>query len=122
MVLLLATIRSKSRLHTVISKEVSSLKLVLVRRSERHLLPEQDEQVGEIRGRLFGIQIVSCNSAHIVSDTGQVRFSRTFVGELGSPASLRHLSHCPRGTSGIDADACLARIVSFRQEPLFGPV
>ena len=41
-----------------------------------------------------GIQIVSCGLAHIVPDTGWVRFSRTFVGEPGSPASLRHLSHC----------------------------
>ena len=69
-----------------------------------------------------GIQIVSCDLAHIGPDTGRVRFSRTFVGEPGSPASLRHLAHCLGGTSGIDADACLARIISFRQEPPSGPV
>ena len=69
-----------------------------------------------------GIQIVACDSAHIVPGTGRVRFSRTFVGELGSPASLRHLSHCLGGTSGFDADACLARIVAFLQEPPSGPV
>ena len=44
-----------------------------------------------------GTQIVSCDSAHIVPDTGRVHFSRTFVGEPGSPASLRHLSHCLGG-------------------------
>ena len=73
-------------------------------------------------GRAVGTQIVSCDSAHIVPDTGRVRFSRSFVGEPGSPASLRHLSHCLGGPSGIDAEACLARIISFRQEPPSGPV
>ena len=60
--------------------------------------------------------------AHIVPDTERVRFSRTFKGERGSPASLRHLSDCLGSTSGIDADACFARISSFRQEPPSGPV
>ena len=69
-----------------------------------------------------GIQIVSCDSAHIVHDTERTRFSHTFVGEPSSPASLRHLSPCLGGPSGIDADACLARIISFRQEPPSGPV
>ena len=69
-----------------------------------------------------GIQIVSCDSAHIGLDTGRIRFSRTFVGEPGSTASLRHLAHCQGGTSGIDAEACLARIIAFRQEPPSGPV
>ena len=69
-----------------------------------------------------GIQIVSCDSALIGPDTGRVRFSRTFVGEPGSPASLRHLSRCLGCTSGIDAEAGLARIISFRQEPPSGPV
>ena len=73
-------------------------------------------------GTGVGIQIVSCDLAHIVSDTARVRFSLTFVGEPGSTASLRHLSHCLGGTSGIDAEACLARIISFRQEPPSGPV
>ena len=62
-----------------------------------------------------GIQIVSCNLARIVPGAGRVRFSYTFVGEPGSPASLRRLSHCLGRTSGIDADACLERIISFRQ-------
>ena len=69
-----------------------------------------------------GIQIVSCDLAHIVPDTGRVRFSRTFVGEPGSPASLRHLAHCLGCTSGSDVDAGLARIISFRQQPPSGPV
>ena len=69
-----------------------------------------------------GFQIVSCDLAHIVPDTGRIRFSCSFVGEPGSPASLRHLSPCLGGTSGSDADACLARIISFRQEPPSGPV
>ena len=63
-----------------------------------------------------------CDSVHIVPNTGRVRFSRTFVDEPGSDASLRHLSHCLGGTSGFDADACLARIISFRQEPPSGLV
>ena len=71
---------------------------------------------------IVGFQIVSCDLAHTAPDTGRVRFSRSFVGEPGSPASLRHLSPCLGGTSGIDADACLARIISFRQEPPSGPV
>ena len=62
-----------------------------------------------------GIQIVSCDLAHIVLDTGCVRVSLTFVGEPGSTAGLRDLSHCLGCTAGIDADACLARIISFRQ-------
>ena len=69
-----------------------------------------------------GFQIVSCDLAHTAPDTGRVRFSRSFVGEPGSPASLRHLAPCLGGTSGIDADACLARIISFWQEPPSGPV
>ena len=69
-----------------------------------------------------GFQIVSCDLAHTVPDTGRVRFSRSFVGEPGSPASLRHLSPCLGGTSGIDAEAGLARILSFRQEPPSDPV
>ena len=72
--------------------------------------------------RGVGIQIVSCDLAHIVPDTGRVRFSRTFVGEPGSPASLRHLAHCLGCTSGSDVDAGLARIISFRQQPPSGPV
>ena len=51
--------------------------------------------------------------AHIALDTGRIRFSRTFVGGPGSAASLRHLSHCPGGASGIDVDAGLARIIFF---------
>ena len=65
---------------------------------------------------------MSYDFAHIAPDTGRVRFSRTFVGEPGSPASLRHLAPCLGDTSGIDADACLAQIISFRQEPPSGPV
>ena len=68
-----------------------------------------------------GIQIVACDSAPMVPDPGRVRFSRTFVGEPGSPASLRHLAPCLGGTSGIAAEACLARTVAFRQEPPSGP-
>ena len=69
-----------------------------------------------------GLQIVSCDLAHTAPDTGWVHFSRSFVGEPGSPASLRHLAPCLGGTSSIDAEACLARIISFRQEPPTGPV
>ena len=69
-----------------------------------------------------GFQIVSCDLAHPVPDTGRVRVSRAFVGEPGSPASLRHLGPCLGGPTGIDAEACLARIISFRQEPPSGPV
>ena len=69
-----------------------------------------------------GFQIVSCDSAQIGADTGRVRVSRTFVGEPGSPASRRHLSPCLGGTSGSDAEAGLARIIPFRQEPPSGPV
>ena len=69
-----------------------------------------------------GIQIVSCDLDHIVPATGRIRVSRTFVGEPGSPASLRHLAPCLGGTSGSDAEACLARIISFQQEPPSGPV
>ena len=72
--------------------------------------------------RGVGIQIVSCDSAHIGPDTGRGRFSRTFVGEPGNTASLRYLSPCLGGTSGSDAEAGLARILSFRQEPPSGPV
>ena len=69
-----------------------------------------------------GVQIVVCDPAHLVPDTGRIRFSSTFVGEPGSSASLRHLGHCVGGTSGVDADAGLAWIISFRQEPPSGPV
>ena len=69
-----------------------------------------------------GIQIVSCDLAHIGPDTGRVRVSRTFVGEPGSPASLRHLAPCLGGPSGSAAEAGLAQIISFRQEPPSGPV
>ena len=71
-----------------------------------------------------GIRIMSGDLAHIAPDTGRVRVSRTFVGEPGSTAtaSLRYLSPCLGGTSGIDADARLAPIISFRQEPPSGPV
>ena len=79
------------------------------------------DEVGSARTSV-GIQIVSCDLAHIVPDTGRVRFSRTFVGEPGSPASLRHLSPCLEGPSGIAAEACSARIISFWQEPPSGPV
>ena len=73
-------------------------------------------------GGTVGIQMVSCDSVHMVPVTGRVRVSRTFVGEPGSPASLRHLSHGLGGPSGIAAEAGLARIISFRQEPPPGPV
>ena len=65
--------------------------------------------------QLLEFGFMSCDLAHIVPDTGRVRVSRTFVGEPGSPASLRHLAHCLGGPSGIDAEACLARIIPFRQ-------
>ena len=41
-----------------------------------------------------GIQIVSCDSAHIGPDTGRVRFSHTFVGQLARGAEPRPLSRC----------------------------
>ena len=87
------------------------------------LLPstrQHTAQRGEIPG--VGFQIVSCDLAHTVPDTGRVRFSRSFVGEPGSPASLRHLAPGLGGPSGSDAEACLARIISFWQEPPSGPV
>ena len=66
-------------------------------------------------GTAVGIQIVSCDLAHIVLDAGCVRVSLTFVGEPGSTAGLRDLSHCLGRTAGIDAYACSARMISFRQ-------
>ena len=63
---------------------------------------------------------MSCDSAHIGPDTGRVRFSRTFVGESGSTASLRHLALCLGGTSGIDTDACMLERVLLRA--ISGPV
>ena len=44
--------------------------------------------------RCVGIQMVSCDSAHIVPDTGRARFLRTFVGEPGRGAESQFLARC----------------------------